>query len=149
MLTVLWETSSISGSDIVLSTAGRRGRYITTSCPSESRWYEQFTLGTSIRMGDIVSQDKAYTIEVLHELLNEYEQEWVTNDLGIELEVISACMFLLVSSLGGMQGFEVMWTDLAALRYDLNFAKSRETSPPCPGRSWTVSRTKMESSRAT
>ena len=100
-------------------------------------------------MGDIVSQDKAYTIEVLHELLNEYEQEWVTNDLGIELEVISACMFLLVSSLGGMQGFEVMWTDLAALRYDLNFAKSRETSPPCPGRSWTVSRTKMESSRAT
>jgi hypothetical protein len=32
-------------------------------------------------------------------------------------------MFLLVASLGGMRGFEVMWTDLAALRYDLDYCK--------------------------
>jgi hypothetical protein len=33
-------------------------------------------------------------------------------------------MFLLVSCLGGMQGFEVVWTDLAALRYDVAHCKS-------------------------
>jgi hypothetical protein len=32
-------------------------------------------------------------------------------------------MFLLVSCLGGMRGFEVMWTDLAALRYDIGFCE--------------------------
>lgn len=34
-------------------------------------------------------------------------------------------MFLLVSTLGGMRGYEVMWTDLAALRYDVRYAKQR------------------------
>jgi hypothetical protein len=35
-------------------------------------------------------------------------------------------MFLLVSSLGGMRGFKVIWTDLAALRYDLAYCKAAE-----------------------
>jgi hypothetical protein len=51
-------------------------------------------------MGDIVSQDKAYTIEGLHKLLSQYKQEWMAHDLNMEMEAISACMFLLVSSLG-------------------------------------------------
>eukprot|EP00804_Cyclotella_cryptica_P017520 CCRYP_006691-RA/>CCRYP_006691-RA protein AED:0.47 eAED:0.56 QI:0/0/0/1/0/0/2/0/68 len=49
-LTVLWETLPVSGSDIVLSTALRKGRYVTSLCPSEYRWYEQFTMGVSARM---------------------------------------------------------------------------------------------------
>lgn len=39
------------------------------------------------------------------------------------LQSISAVMFLLVSCLGGMRGYEVMWTDLAALRYDLQYCE--------------------------
>ncbi len=35
-------------------------------------------------------------------------------------------MFLLVSSLRGMRGFEVVWTDLAALRYDLAYCEAVE-----------------------
>jgi hypothetical protein len=35
-------------------------------------------------------------------------------------------MFLLVSCLGGMRGFEVVWTDLAALRYDIAHCESAE-----------------------
>ena len=33
---------------------------------------------------------------------------------NMSLAHICSCMFLLVSCLGGMRGFEVMWTDLAA-----------------------------------
>jgi hypothetical protein len=44
-LTVLWECSPQSGSDIILSSGSRKGRYIATLCPSESRWYERFSLG--------------------------------------------------------------------------------------------------------
>ncbi len=46
--------------------------------------------------------------------------------LQIPLVSICACMFLLVSSLGGMRGFEVVWTDLAALRYDLAYCEAAE-----------------------
>jgi hypothetical protein len=122
-LTVLWEVSPDSGTDVVLSTGSRKGRYIATLCPSESRWYSQFALGISARMGDVVSQDRAYTIEVLHELLKSYEEEWSSLGTDMPLARVSSCMFLLASSLGGMRGFEVMWTDLAALKYDLDYCE--------------------------
>ena len=73
-----------------------------------------------------MSQDRAYTIEVLLALVQMFEEEWETHYLRIPLISICACMFLLVSSLGGMRGFEVVWTDLAALRYDLAFCESSE-----------------------
>ena len=48
------------------------------------------------------------------------------NYLEMSLHSLSACMFLLVSSLGGMRGFEVVWTNLAALRYDLSYCEAAE-----------------------
>ena len=66
-------------------------------------------------MGDVVLQDRAFTIEVLLALLEMYEEEWQTYYLRMLLLSVGACMFLLVSCLGGMRGFEVVWTDLAAL----------------------------------
>jgi hypothetical protein len=53
-LTVLWESSPASGSDIVLSSGSRKGRYIATLCPSKSRWYERFALGLCARMSDVL-----------------------------------------------------------------------------------------------
>lgn len=77
-------------------------------------------------MGDIVSQDRAYTIAVLHKLLDSYEAEWSDPDFNMSTKTLCSCMFLLVSSLGGMRGFEVMWTDLAALPYNLNYCEETE-----------------------
>jgi hypothetical protein len=74
-------------------------------------------------MGDVVTQDRAYTIEVLHKLLESYEAEWIEAGYQMPLKTLASCMFLLTSSLGGMRGFEVMWTDLAALRYDLTYCE--------------------------
>jgi hypothetical protein len=75
-------------------------------------------------MGDIISQDRAYTIEILLALLEMYEEEWQMYYVQMPLVSVCACMFLLVSCLAGMQGFEVVWTDLAALRYDIAHCKS-------------------------
>jgi hypothetical protein len=122
-LTKLWDTSPESGSDLVMSAASRKGRFIATKCPSESRWFEHFTLGICARMGDIVTQDRAYTLEIIHELLKSYEAEWQDPEREMPLKTLCSCMFLLVASLGGMRGFEVMWTDLAALRYDLDYCE--------------------------
>ncbi len=53
-------------------------------------------------MGDVVSQDRAFTIEVLLALLEMYEEEWETYYLRMPLVSVSVCMFLLVTCLGGM-----------------------------------------------
>ncbi len=83
-------------------------------------------LGFCARMGDVITQDWAYTIEVLLALVEMYEQEWQTFNVQMPLPSVCACMFLLVSSLGGMRGFEVVWTDLAALRYNVSFCETAE-----------------------
>jgi hypothetical protein len=63
---------------------------------------------------------------VLLALLEMFEQEWQTYYLDIPLTSLCACMFLLVSSLGGMQCFEVVWTNLAALCYDMSYCETAE-----------------------
>ena len=40
------------------------------------------------------------------------------------LASIQACMFLLLTTLGGMRGFEAVWTDLAALIYDVEYCEN-------------------------
>jgi len=122
-LTVLWETSPMSGGDIVLSAAALGGRYIATKAPAEGRWYQYFTAGARARMGDIVSQDRAFTSDVLHALLSMYELEWEKDGWNMPAQAMCAAMFLLVSCLGGMRGYEVVWTDLGALRYDLQYCE--------------------------
>jgi hypothetical protein len=65
MLTVLWESSPLGGDDLTLSAGSIKGRFVATLCPSEDRWYQHFESGICARMGDVVSQDRAYTIEVV------------------------------------------------------------------------------------
>ena len=120
-LTILWEMSPIAGTDITLSLGSIRGRYITALCPNKRRWHQRFETGINTRMGDVVSQDRAYTLEVFLALIEMYEQEWQTHTIVIPLTSISACLFLLLSTLGGMKGFEVVWTNLAALHYNVNY----------------------------
>ncbi len=135
---VIWDSSPESGADITLSSSSVRGRFVATVSPSEGRWYQRFTKGCCARMGDIVQQDWAYSIEVLHRLLQMYEAEW--SDLQYDMDHNSMCsvMFLLLTCLGGMQGFEAVWTDLAALRYDVEFCEAsddyRAVSWPIVGR---------------
>lgn len=124
-LTKLWESSPEANSDITLSSGSARGRFVATQNPSEGNWYGAFAAGINARMGDVVSQDRAYTLELFLALVAMYEAEWETHGLSMSMHAMYSVMFLLVSTLGGMRGYEVMWTDLAALRYDVRYAKQR------------------------
>ena len=124
--TTLWEASPDGFSDLVLTSGSVKGRFVLTHAPSEGRWYQRFAQGVSARMGDIVRQDRAYTIEIVLAVVAAFEREWQLLGYSMPLSSINACMFFLVSCLGGMRGFEVVWTDLGALRYDLAYCESHE-----------------------
>lgn len=81
-----------------------------------------------MRTGVMSRQDRAYSLELLHEMLRRFELEWERQEeLGsIDLQWLSAVMFLLVSSFGGMRGYEVVWTDLAALLHDIQRCELEE-----------------------
>ena len=70
-------------------------------------------------MGDTIRQDRAYTIQVLLKLLSMYEVEWTELEENISMTSICSVMFLLLTCLRGMRGFEAVWTDLATLHYDI------------------------------
>ena len=55
-----------------------------------------------------------------------FEAEWTDLGMDIPLESICACIFLLLTCLGGMRGYEAVWTDLAALRYDVAYCESMD-----------------------
>ena len=98
---ILWDASVESGGDIVLSSSGMKGRCVATLAPSESRWYQHFAAGCCARMGDVVHQDRAYTIRVLLKLVSMFELQWGKQGWDMPLADISACVFLLVTCLGG------------------------------------------------
>lgn len=110
----------------MLSSGSARGRFITTLNPAEGRWYQNFTLGITARMGDEVRQDRAYSLAELVQLVGMFEEEWAELKFEMPIEHLSACMFLLVSCLGGMRGYEVVWTDLTALRRDILLCEEAE-----------------------
>lgn len=125
--TVVWDSSPESGGDVALSTSSSRGRHVATSNPSEGRWYQYFAQGCCARMGDVVRQDRAYSIEVLLKLLSMYEEEFQELGVaGMSMESMNSVMFLLLTCLGGMRGYEAVWTDLAALKYDVEFCEEAE-----------------------
>ena len=124
--TVLWESSPASGADIVLSAGNLKGRYITTLCPSESRWYEIFSTGIATRMGDIVHQDRAYTLEIVHAIIAMFEEQFQEQGYSMPIREMEAALFFIAACMGGFRGYEVVWTDLGALRYDVKYSEDKD-----------------------
>ena len=62
--TKLWESSPEANSDITLLSSSARGRFVVTQNPSEGNWYGAFAAGINACMGNVVSQDRAYTLEL-------------------------------------------------------------------------------------
>ena len=77
-------------------------------------------------MGDVPKQDRVYSAEVVHKLLEIFEEEY--QELGQDMPHHSMCsvMLLLLTCLGGMRGYEAVWTDLAGLVYDLGFCEGSD-----------------------
>ena len=74
-LTVLWQlSSSVAGADITLSSGSIRGPMLQPCVPVKGGG-TNVSEQVSMHACDVMSQDSAYTLELLHALLEMYEQE--------------------------------------------------------------------------
>ena len=78
------------------------------------------------RIGDVVSQDKTYTIQMVLKLVSMFKAE--SSDLGLDMTLknICACFFLLLTCLVRMKGYAAVWTDLATLQYGIEYCKNMD-----------------------
>ena len=75
-LSILWDASPEVRSDISFSTSSTKGRYVPTCNTSKGRWYQRFATVCCVRVGDVVKHDGAYTICVVHKILEMYDGEY-------------------------------------------------------------------------
>jgi hypothetical protein len=113
----VWKTSPDSGLGLVFT--GERKRYTATLNPTEGFWFNKFMDGLDVRMADVTKQDRALSVPIMHCLMNMYEMEWREKGEAMELDSMAAALFCTVTFCSGMRGYETMWTDLAALRAEI------------------------------
>ncbi len=97
--------STESGGDIAFSMA-KKVIYVATFNPLEGGWYQFFAIGCAARIGDVVRQDRAYSIQIVLRLVDMYEREFQDDIRKLSYNAMNSCIFLLVTCLGGIRGFE-------------------------------------------
>ena len=98
--------------------AGSMSNGILTSCPTNSQWFLRWTLGCETRMGYILKQNKAISLDLLKVLINTFKEDIKSNEdlksedtwrnvLGLSYAVIS-----FFASLRGNEGLKVNFRSL-------------------------------------
>lgn len=108
--------SSAGGVSSLRSVGGERVKHQLNKCPTHSTWFERFAKGCLSRMGQIVKQDMAISLPVLHALLELLEEEWnLVESLGDRSLVASLGAFSVIAFCGSFRGPEVFLVDLYGL----------------------------------
>jgi len=99
---------------------GDKAKQHLCNCPTNSLWFERFAKGCLSRMGQIVCQDRAVSLELMHAFCSLLEQEWeVASEQKIQSKIASLGAYSVIAFCGSFRGPEVFMTDLFGLiKYD-------------------------------
>jgi hypothetical protein len=87
----------------------------TNTCITQSLWFERFSKGCLSRMGQVVKQDRAISLEVMHQLMENLDAEW-QGALDRERSAIASLgVFCLIAFCGSFRGPEMFLVDLFGL----------------------------------
>ena len=96
---------------------GDKAKVFMNHCATNSRWFERFSLGCSLRMGAIVRQDRAISLPVMGALMNLLEEEWnACLTLKDKCLIASIGAYAVIAFAGSFRGNEVFLVDLNGLR---------------------------------
>lgn len=113
------------------STLGRdTAKSFLTKCPTQSLWFERFSKGCLYRMGEVVKQDLAISIDVMLCMMKLFDDEWLrTPDGWDRSEIASVALYSIIAFCGSFRGHEVFLVDLFGLtKYETTFTLSNQTS---------------------
>jgi hypothetical protein len=101
-----------------------KGRFITTTAPSDREWHVRFMSGLHSRIGDRRKRDAAISIEQLIAIQDLLETEWreagEQEDAGALRRIAETACLFLIGYCGSMRGFELPKALLTNLRHTLH-----------------------------
>lgn len=115
----------------LLVTTDEGGRYARMgSCPTQSLWFSKFHQGCKMRMGQLVIQDKAISIELLLAVIRVVDRRVLESEtLSDKAWWVSVGAYLTVSYCDSLRGPEGFMLDLQALRKYLHKGRNDEDCP--------------------
>jgi hypothetical protein len=109
-------------------TGGSR-KLVTTNCPSNGFWFDRFMVGYYKRVGQLLVQDMAISIEVILAVQDYLEAQWNLTRTDAEKRSVSemGVIFVICFCLG-LRGEEMLMIDIAGCRKHL--VETRQHSTP-------------------
>jgi len=108
--------TSVQGSASLRLMGGDKAKQHLSDCPTNTLWLERFTKGCLSWMGQIVQQDRAVSLELMHALCSLLEKEWEAAEQAWQrAKIASIGAYCLIAFCGSFQGPEVFMTDLYGL----------------------------------
>ena len=114
-----------------------KGRFITTTAPSDREWHVRFMSGLHSRIGDRRKRDAAISIEQMVAIQRLLETEWLeaveVKDTGAQRRIAETACFFLIGYCGSMRGFELPKALLTNLRHTIHLEEGQHGHPPHVG----------------
>jgi hypothetical protein len=125
----VWRASLKGGEEAVV--ARDTVKLFHTSCPTHGDWFERFSKGMHERMGDLVKQDLAISIEQMHALMARFERRWVlaSEDLVLQQSVLFPALFSIIAFCCGLRGEELPLLSLCGIKRHLSRGLNHPTHP--------------------
>jgi len=108
--------ASLTGTASLRSMGGDKAKQFFTNYPTQSQWFEKFSKGCLSRMGQVVKQDMAVSLELMHALVEMLEKEWEhASTTSQRSAVASVGAYATIAFCCSFRGPEVFLTDLFGL----------------------------------
>jgi hypothetical protein len=109
--------ASAVGVQSLRTVGGEKAKHYLNDCPTHSLWFERFSRGCLSRMGQIICQDRAISLDLLHAFVDMLEEEWdqAGNDPRRRDAVASLGAYAIIAFCGSFRGSEVFQVDLHGL----------------------------------
>jgi hypothetical protein len=114
-----------------------KGRFITTTAPSDREWHVRFMSGLHARIGDRRKRDAAISIEQMIAVQSFLEAEWQEGaeqrDTTALRRISEIACFFLLGYCGSLRGFEIPKALLTSLRHSMHLEAAPHGQPPHAG----------------
>ena len=93
-----------------------------SSCPTHGEWFERCSRGMHERMGDVVRQDLAISIEQMLELMRSFNLRWdlAEGNRGDQKQILFPALFSVIAFCCGLRGEELPLMSLSGVRRHLD-----------------------------